>query len=157
MVLTQVILLAVMAITLFGLFLGLNMRLNAIQRGFLSYFTRENPDKPSEFEITVNQIADVFNEKLKASVKGSLMGSLSAVKRNDQKIQSSINKAMLAEAGTIGKLVDYLPDDIKQAALDNPDLAMQVIKWVSSNIGGDRVLSAPRNGDGGATDFKLGV
>ncbi len=118
-------------------------------RGF---FIAKNAETASEFALVIDNIAEVLNDKLKSSLKASLMGSISAVSRNEKALMRDIGKEHIAEQNPLmSVLFDQLPKKWQDKVIENPAAAQAVINLIGQ--GGPGGAGPLQPGNNGHTDY----
>lgn len=134
---------------------------NAVFNQISAFFAIKRVDDHWEINentgVFLSMIADLFNEKLKASLKGSLMNSISQVSRNEKALMRDVGKEVLAQENPMaGLFLDQLPKKWQNKIFENPAAAQAAINLFNS-AGGGSPAPGPGNGNGGGQDFTKGL
>ncbi len=139
-------------IILFAQYRYIRSGFSSIDRSVKGFFYRKTPDTPSDYDQVIYGIAGVFNDKLKASLKASLMGSISGVARNEAMLQRAAAGVELSNSNpAFGELFKLIPKEYQDKALDNPNLVMAALNILGKSGGAQ--IPAPGNGSAGATGW----
>lgn len=106
-------------------------------------FSQPDAETPSEFA----QIADEVAKRIALQLKTSLMGSISAVARNEQALMRDIGKEQLNKENPLAGLVfDQLPAKWQNKIFENPAAAQAAINLFQRFGGGESAASNGHNG-----------
>lgn len=135
MLLTIAILNLAVFITLVVLARRIKIALNASRKAINEYITPKSNDEPSPLEVQADRIAFLFNERLKASIKGSLMGSISGVRRNEKALERELaSEAIKGESPAAGDIFDLLPKKWQDKVIENPSLAQAAMNLLTKGM-----------------------
>jgi len=119
-----------------------------------AFFTAPNAKTPSEYAQHVDMAGALLAQRLESHIKGSLMGCISAVARNEKALMRDIGKeAVSADNPLMGVLLEQLPKKWQNKIFENPAAAQAALKL----FGGMGGPAPPANGNGHAAQIGGGL
>lgn len=137
--------LVVLCVGYFGLFAYALWKLSRIYFKIASFLTPEAEDKPSQFALVADAIAQSFARSAVAQAKTTFMGIQSGTNRGEQNVMADIAQdTMASKAPLIAGILTQFPS-LQKTLRKNPaliDFALSKLSGAGARSGG-----TPSNGD----------